>query len=57
MHKALLLYTKGDGCLIVHLLSAELSPFFQNEILFLLERNYGYSDLSVQQTFSQKRMK
>lgn len=32
----------------------EHSLLFQNEILFLLERSYGYSDLSIWQTFSQK---
>ena len=55
MHKAALLYTKGDGYFIVQLLRAELSPLFQNEILFLLERIYGYSDLSIWQAFSQKK--
>ena len=55
MHKAALLYTKGDGYFIGQLLRAELSPLFQNEILFLLERIYGYSDLSIWQTFSQKK--
>lgn len=53
MHKAALLYTKDDGYFIVQLLRAELSPSFQNEILFLLERSYGYSDLSIWQTLFQ----
>ena len=53
MHKAFLLHSKGQW--MTH--CTMLRTFFLMKYYFSLERNYGYPDLSIWQTFSWERMK